>query len=92
MSVTAWVTVSVAIITIPIPTTLSATYDLIELCQSNTVTDEHDSSEDTNDDREAHKATNLLTDKKIKINDQTKRRQRYDTWDNSFNRKIYYCM
>lgn len=49
---------------IPIPTTLLATYDLIEFRHSNAVTDEHDSSEDTNGDREAHKTTNLLTDKK----------------------------
>lgn len=65
MSVIAGVAVSVAIVTMfPIPTSLPATYDLIEFRQSNAVTDEHDSSEDTNDNREAHKTTNLLADKK----------------------------
>ena len=65
MSVTAGVTVSVAIVTIlQIETTPPATYDLIELCQSNTVSDEHDSSEDTSGNREAHKTTNLYTEKK----------------------------
>ena len=53
---------------IPIPASLPTAYDLIEFRQSNAVTDKHDSSEDTNHDREAHKTTNLLTDKNIKIN------------------------
>jgi len=51
----------------PIPAALPAAYDLIELCQSNAVTDEHDSSQDTNNDRKAHKTTNLLIAKKIII-------------------------
>ena len=79
MSVTAGVTASVSIVTIiQIPNTLPATYDLIELCQSNTVSDEHDSSEDTSSNREAHKTTNLYTEKKMKI----KQKKGKDAWDN----------
>lgn len=81
MSVTAGVTVSVAIVTIlQIETTPPATYDLIELCQSNTVSDEHDSSEDTSGNREAHKTTNLYTEKKWKSN-KRKEKMHGITWE-----------
>ena len=42
-----------------------ATHDMGELPKSNTVADEHDSSNDTGSDRESHETSNLLTKMQI---------------------------
>lgn len=50
-----------------VPASASAFQDLIELCQRNAVADEHYAGDDTYGDGEAHKTSNLLTDKKRRI-------------------------
>ena len=42
-----------------------AAHDMGELRKSNTVADEHDSSNDTGSDRESHETSNLLTKMQI---------------------------
>ena len=48
-------------ITIVITIIILAAHDMGELPKSNTVADEHDSSDDTGSDGESHETSNLLT-------------------------------